>query len=89
MAIRIRIPAALRRYTDGAKQVTVSGGTLGELLADAAKQHTELQARLFDAAGALRADARVFVNGDEPADGLAAAVADGAEVTILPPIAGA
>ncbi|MBI2301016.1 MAG: MoaD/ThiS family protein [Armatimonadetes bacterium] len=89
MAVEIRIPAALRRFTGGARRVEVAAGTLAEVLAGVFGQHPDLRGRMLTAEGGLRADARVFIAGDEPEQGLATAVGDGAEVTILPPIAGA
>lgn len=88
MPVQIRIPAALRRLTGGAKRIDAVGTTLGEALRDAVRAYPDLGARLFDG-DALRADARVFIAGEEPADGLDTALGDGDEVTILPPIAGA
>jgi len=90
MANELRIPAPLRRLTGGARSVTVAGEHVAELLADAVRQHPELGGRLFTADGTLRADARLFIDGDEPdGDPLAAPVAPGQVLTILPPIAGA
>ena len=51
---------------------------------------------VLDAAGraygptfeAVLATARVWVNGDEPADGRATQLADGDEVAVLPPVSG-
>ncbi len=51
---------------------------------------------LLDAAGsvygptfeAVLATARVWVNGDEPAAGVATQLADGDEVAVLPPVSG-
>jgi molybdopterin converting factor small subunit len=51
---------------------------------------------LLDAAGsaygstfeAVLATARVWVNGDEPADGRATRLVDGDEVAVLPPVSG-
>ena len=37
---------------------------------------------------AVLATARVWVNGDEPADGRATRLADGDEVAVLPPVSG-
>jgi molybdopterin converting factor small subunit len=90
MAIEIRIPAALRRYTGGARRIAAAGATLDAVLHDAVRQHPDLKDRLFTAAGGLRSDARVFIGSADPGeDPLAAQVREGEPVTILPPIAGA
>ncbi len=38
--------------------------------------------------GAVLASARVWINGDEPADGDATVLEDGDEVAVLPPVSG-
>ena len=90
MAHEIRIPAPMRRLTNGERTIRATGATLAAALQDAVRQHPDLAGRLFADDGTLRLDARVFIGGDEPAgDPLAAPLADGEVVTILAPIAGA
>ena len=49
MAIEVRIPTILRTYTDGAKSVEGTGGSLSELIDD-------LEARLSQLEGSLPVD---------------------------------
>lgn len=55
--------------------------TLGALLAQA-------RARFGPEFAAVLDGSRVWVNGDEPGDGDATALADGDEVAVLPPVSG-
>lgn len=55
--------------------------TLGELLAEARTTYG-------DEFTAVLASSRVWVNGDEAADGDATQLADGDEVAVLPPVSG-
>ena len=89
MAIEVRIPTILRTYTDGAKSVEGSGGTLDELFADLDARHGGLRDRLVDDAG-LRRFVNVYLNDEDVRflGGLGAAVHDGATVTVLPAVAG-
>jgi molybdopterin synthase sulfur carrier subunit len=89
MAIEVRIPTILRTYTDGAKSVEGSGGTLDELFADLDARHGGLRDRLVDDAG-LRRFVNVYLNDEDVRflGGLGAAVHDGDTVTVLPAVAG-
>lgn len=89
MAIEVRIPTILRSYTAGAKTVDAAGATLGEVLADLDARFSGLRERLVDDAG-LRRFVNVYVNDEDVRflGGLAAPVADGDSVTVLPAVAG-
>jgi molybdopterin synthase sulfur carrier subunit len=89
MAIEVRIPTILRTYTDGAKSVQGSGGTLDELFADIDARHGGLRARLVDESG-LRRFVNVYLNDEDVRflGGLGAQVHDGDTVTVLPAVAG-
>ena len=92
MAIEVRIPTILRTYTDGAKAVQGSGGTLAELFADLETRHTGIQERLIDPAAdnQLRRFVNVYLNDEDVRflDGISTKVTDGDSVTILPAVAG-
>ncbi len=85
----VRIPAALRTLTGGADEVKGAGGTLGELIEDLEKRHPGIKDRLVDEKGVRR-----FINiyiGEEDArftGGLATKIEGGAQVSIIPAIAG-
>jgi len=55
--------------------------TVGALLDSAVSTYGPTFARVL-------ASSRVWVNGDEPADGRATVLADGDEVAVLPPVSG-
>jgi molybdopterin converting factor small subunit len=89
MAVSIRIPASLRTLTQGKEEVTVSGATVRDVLADLDAKFPGFKDRLLDDKGVKR-----FMNvylGDEDIrflDGLDSAVKDGESLTIVPAIAG-
>ena len=89
MAIEVRIPTILRTYTDGAKQVEGTGGTLDELFTDLEARHGGLRERLVDAKGLRRFD-NVYLNDEDVRflSGLETPVKDGDTVTVLPAVAG-
>lgn len=90
MSIDVRIPTILRSYTDGAKSVSGSGETLGELLQDLDSKYPGLRGRLVTEEGTLHRFVNVYVNDEDVRflGALEAKVADGDTVTILPAVAG-
>ena len=89
MAIEVRIPTILRNYTDGAKAVEGSGGTVNELIGDLEGRHPGLRERLVDDSG-LRRFVNVYLNDEDVRflGGLEAPVSEGDTVTVLPAVAG-
>lgn len=89
MAVEVQIPTILRPYTDGAKAVEGTGGTLDELFSDLESRHPGLRDRLVDN-DQLRRFVNVYLNDEDVRflGGLTAAVGDGDNVTILPAVAG-
>jgi molybdopterin converting factor small subunit len=89
MSVNVKIPTQLRAATDGEAVAIVEGATVAEVLDALYERFDELKARIADDDG-LRRFVNVYV-GDEDIrflDGLATPVSDGAEVTILPAVAG-
>lgn len=90
MSASVRIPTILRTYTGGEKEVTADGSTIAELLDSLEHNHPGLKARVLDDTGALRRFVNVYVGDDDVRfiGGLDAEVADGAQVSIIPAVAG-
>jgi adenylyltransferase/sulfurtransferase len=90
MALRINIPAPLRRYTEGQGMVEVSGNSIGAALASLVQQHPSLKSQLYGDDGRLRAFVNVYLN-DEDVRFLAkmeTAVKADDVISIVPSIAG-
>ena len=90
MAVTVKIPTQLRAAAGGEAETEVDGATVREVLESLFDRHDELRARIYDDDGSLRRFVNVYVAGEDIrfADGLETSVADGAEVTILPAVAG-
>jgi molybdopterin synthase sulfur carrier subunit len=92
MTVQVLLPGALASLAGGARHLDVepAGGTLADLLDALAAQHPLLARRIRDETGQVRRFVNVYVDGDDVrfGGGLAAAVRDGAEVQVLPSVAG-
>ena len=90
MSASVRIPTILRTYTGGAAEVSAEGSTLQEVLDGLDAQYAGIAARVLDDNGALRRFVNVYVNDDDVRflDGLATPIADGANISIIPAVAG-
>jgi sulfur-carrier protein len=89
MAVKVKIPSQLRAATGGQAELAADGTTVGEVLDAIFDEHTELKARITDD-GEVRRFVNVYVGGEDIrfGEGLGTGVEDGAEVTILPAVAG-
>jgi molybdopterin converting factor small subunit len=89
MAVTVKIPSQLRASTGGEAALTADGATVGEVLDDVFTEHVELRDRITDD-GEIRRFVNIYVGGEDVrfGDGLGTRVDDGAEVTILPAVAG-
>lgn len=86
----IHIPTPLRAFTDGKASVEVDGATVGDALNALTTAHAGLAKHLRDDSGKLRSFVNVYV-GDEDIrylDNEATSIEGGAEITIVPSIAG-
>jgi molybdopterin synthase sulfur carrier subunit len=90
MAVTVKLPTQLRDAAGGASSAEVDGGTVGEALEALYAQHGELRTRMSDDDGGLRRFVNVYLAGEDIRflDGLATPVQDGAELTVLPAVAG-
>lgn len=90
MSVTVNIPTSLRRFTDGQGAVAVDGSNVGEALAALRSRYPDLGGRLFDEDGGVRRFVNVYL-GDEDIrflEQLQTPVAGGAEISIIPAIAG-
>jgi molybdopterin converting factor small subunit len=89
MDITVRIPTPLRSLTGGEDHVKASGANVRQVIDDLERRHPGIRDRLLDDKGVRR-----FVNvyvGDEDIrflDGLDTKLEPGAELSIVPAIAG-
>ena len=89
MPVTIKIPTQLRDTAGGQVAVEVDGATVAEALEALYATHPALRDRITED-GQLRRFVNVFVGGEDIrfADGLETALVDGAELQILPAVAG-
>ena len=90
MAVTVRIPTPLRKFTGDQADVEIDGSTVGEVIDNLEAQHAGMKERMVDESGAIRRFVNVYVNEEDIRflDGPATDVKDGDHVTIVPAIAG-
>jgi molybdopterin synthase sulfur carrier subunit len=90
MSVTVKIPTQLRAAAEGASEAQLQGTTVQEVLDDLFERYGELRERISDGDGSLRRFVNVYLGGEDIRflDGLATPVTDGAELTILPAVAG-
>ncbi|MCR1784493.1 MoaD/ThiS family protein [Nocardioides carbamazepini] len=90
MSVRVRIPTILRTYTGGDSEVSAEGATLAEVLDNLDASFAGIKGRILDEDGKLRRFVNVYVNNDDVRfeQDLATPTPDGAEVSVIPAVAG-
>ncbi len=90
MSINVRIPTILRTYTQDQSQVTAEGATLTEVLDSLEASYPGIKSRVVDDQGALRRFVNIYVAEEDVrfAKGLDTPTLDGAQVSIIPAVAG-
>jgi molybdopterin converting factor small subunit len=90
MSVSVRIPTTLRTLTAGQSEVSLEGSDVREVLVNLDGAHPGFADRLLDDEGNLRRFVNVFVADDDIRflEGLDTPVPDGAEVSIIPAVAG-
>ena len=89
MAVTVKLPAQLRDSAGGASEAQVEGNTVGEVLESLYASHPDLRARIAEGEG-VRRFVNVYLSGEDIRflEGTKTPVSDGAELTILPAVAG-
>src|SRR5579864_2782357 len=87
---KVLIPTPLRQFTAKQDAVTVSGGTVGEVLAALTAQFPDLRKQIFNDEGKLRSFVNVYLNDEDirylKKDSTPVAASD--TLSIVPSIAG-
>src|SRR5262245_57615043 len=90
MSVTVRLPGVLRDATGGQTKVTASGRTLADVIADIDRRHPGFRGRVVDETGELRTYVNVYIGEDDARSrgGTGASIPDGAEVMVIPAMAG-
>ena len=91
MSITVRIPTPLRKLTNELDTITADESeTLAQLIDAIEGQYPGLKERICDETGELRRFVNVYVNGEDVRflSGLQTTLEPGAEVSIVPAVAG-
>jgi molybdopterin converting factor small subunit len=90
MSVSVRIPTILRTYTGGESEVSASGETLSAVLDDLDTNYNGIKGRILDESGELRRFVNVYVGNDDVRflDNLATPTPDGAQISVIPAVAG-
>jgi sulfur-carrier protein len=91
MPVTVLVPGVLRGDADDQPRLVLDvHGTLAEVMAEVATRWPRLSRRIRDEQGALRPFVNVYVDGEDVRriSGLATPVPNGAEIQIIPSVAG-
>ncbi len=90
MTAHVRIPTILRTYTGGESEVTAAGSKLSEVLDDLDANYAGIKGRILDDNGELRRFVNVYVGNDDVRflDNLETPTPDGAQISVIPAVAG-
>lgn len=87
---KIRIPTALRKFTEGSSDIEVHGATVAAALTDLTARYPQVRQQLFSDAGDLRRYVNLYLNQDDIRylDGIDTALAETDLLVIVPALAG-
>ena len=90
MAVRVRVPTPLRKFTQGADEVNAQGNNVRTLVEDLEKNFPGIKERICDETSKIRRFVNVYVNGDDIRflQNLDTALKEGDNISIVPAIAG-
>ncbi|MGA5135382.1 ubiquitin-like small modifier protein 1 [Streptomyces olivoreticuli] len=92
MGITVHLPMVLRQYAGGAKKVNIGSAdaTVAEILDALESDYPGMRPRLLDEQGSLRRFVNIYVDDDDirMAQGMETRVPDGADLSIIPAVAG-
>ena len=90
MTVTIHVPAVLRVYCAGARELSLSAPSVRAALEQLERSHPALYGCVCDETGTVRRHVNLFVNTSHVRDreGLETALAPGDDLTILPAVSG-
>lgn len=90
MAVLVRIPTPLQKFTKNQSEVQAEGGTVQEVLDSLDLSFPGIRERLCDDQGAVRKFINLYLNDEDVRfmDGEKTSLKDGDELSIIPAIAG-
>jgi len=90
MAVTVKIPAPLRRLTDGQREVTTSATSVAECIELLGIQFPGLKDRICEEDGSVRRFVNIYVRGEDIrfGAGLTTPLKDGDDVSIVPAASG-
>ena len=90
MAIVVRIPTPLQKFTQNQSEVPARGATVADVLDNLEEHFAGLRERLVDERGSIRKFINFYLNDEDIRfmDGEKTALKDGDELAIIPAIAG-
>jgi molybdopterin synthase sulfur carrier subunit len=90
VAVEVRLPTVLRTHAGGASVVQLDGATVGEVLAKLVAEYPGMAGQVVQEDGTLHKFVNIYLNDDDVRylDGVDTPVPEGAELSILPAVAG-
>ena len=90
MAITVRIPTPLRRLTQNLAEVETEGNNIETIIENLDSNYPGIKERICDDGGNIRRFVNIYLNDEDIRflDGKETVVSDGAEISIIPAIAG-
>ena len=90
MSSQVRIPAPLRRLTNGQDKITAEGKTLQEIIDFLEQNFPTIKSRICNEDGEIRIFVNIYVNDEDVRflNGISSEIKDGDEISIVPAVAG-
>ena len=90
MSSQVRIPAPLRRLTNGQDKITAEGKTLQEIIDFLEQNFPTIKSRICNEDGEIRNFVNIYVNDEDVRflNGISSEIKDGDEFSIVPAVAG-
>tara|TARA_B100000749_G_C18280931_1_gene404354 strand:- start:382 stop:666 length:285 start_codon:yes stop_codon:yes gene_type:complete len=90
MSSEVRIPAPLRRLTNGQDKITAEGETVQEIIEFLEQNFPTIKSRICNEDGEIRNFVNIYINEEDVRflNGISSKINDGDEISIVPAVAG-